>query len=199
MRRKHWFGIVSIILFAMSTISYFAPQIIPLLPCEAKTLPVERLSTGYLPSPGRYSFGAYAVLDSDTIVVGSFVRGNVTVYRYGMWTPRVWILGNFDYLHSGPGDLDKLSSHLAKFTIIGPCCTDLSYGPGYRVGFNFTSGETGSYHFLVQPDFAMFVVDILPSECQQPIWKNWLWLICGILGFIPIIAGFYDDRKRRHW
>jgi hypothetical protein len=193
-------AILSLILFCMSAVSIIAPQILTNLPysCDWKPLPTQRLSTGYEPSPGRYGFGAYGVLDSGNITVGSHVHGNVTVYSYDGWPPQVWILGDSDYLRFGPSELDRLSSHLAKFTIYGTCCTNLTYGPGFRVGFNFTSGETGSYHFLVQPEYAVFVVNVLPLECGKPFWReDWMGWVWAVLAFVPLVVGFWGSSRRK--
>jgi hypothetical protein len=152
-----------------------------------------------MPSYGEYSYGSYLVVNSSRITSGSYVRGNVTFYPYpSQITPRAWVLDDFDYLHSHPEDLDKLSSHLTRFTDMGPCCADPMYGMGYRLSFNFTSEETSNYYFLFYPYYTRIDVDILPLECEKPLWSQpWVWAALGILGAISAGARLLLRREEK--
>jgi len=176
--RKRW--LPSFVLLVMTVITIVAPSLLDFLPLpqyEFRPMDIERESVSAPTLPyGKYNFGNYIVVKSNTITSGSHVQGNVTFYWMGEYgwvqPPHVRILKESDYIRGHPEDLAKLTAQLANFTEIGPCCADPTYGRGYSIGFDFTSEETTSYYFLFDTSFYKITVVIFPSERVAPLWKE---------------------------
>jgi len=189
---------VGLLVIVISAVTGLFPDLLDYLPLpqpDYTPMPIQELSTGVIPSYGRYNFGSYIVLNSSIIAAGSYVRGNVTLYGVGQhWQqpPRIGILNEDDYIHMHPEDIAKLTENLASFTDVGSCCVDPAYGIGYRIGFEFNSEQTTRYYFLFNTGFTKITIDVLPSERVAPWWRNQL--LWAIVGAAPMVIGYLYDR-----